>query len=122
MDHNDPVKLKKCRSLIKNLQNKNQGVISTQVIQEFYVAATKKLGADPVLVKNIILNLMHLETICVTISIIKDAIDCNILNKISFWDALIVSTAHSAKCSQIWTEDLNSGQIINGIKIINPLL
>lgn len=122
MDHNDPAKLKKCRSLLKNLQNNTQCVISTQVIQEFYVTATKELGADHVLVKNIIINLTHLETICITINIIKDAIDYSILNKLSFRDALIVSAANSAKCSQIWTEDLHPGQIINGIEIINPLL
>ena len=43
------------------------------------------------------------------------------INMISFWDALIVSAAESAKCSQLWTEDLNTGQIIRGIKVVNPL-
>lgn len=53
---------------------------------------------------------------------IKDAIDVSLLNKISFWDALIVISAEIAKCTALITEDLNSGQIIKGVKIINPLL
>ncbi|MGD2090465.1 MAG: hypothetical protein PVH61_30110 [Candidatus Aminicenantes bacterium] len=51
----------------------------------------------------------------------KVFVDTNILvYMISFWDALIVSAAESAKCSQLWTEDLNTGQIIRGVKVVNP--
>ena len=53
---------------------------------------------------------------------INDAIDCNILNRISFWDSLIVVAAESACCEKIWTEDLNNGQIIRGVKIENPII
>ncbi len=42
--------------------------------------------------------------------------------KISFWDALIIVSAESAKCEKIYTEDLNHGQIIRGVKIENPLI
>ena len=58
----------------------------------------------------------------VTPEIIKEAIDCSIINRLSFWDALIVATAESAKCERIWTEDLNHGQVIRGVKIENPLI
>ena len=44
------------------------------------------------------------------------------LNKISFWDALIISAARISKCDVLYSEDLNHGQIIAGIKIENPFL
>jgi predicted nucleic acid-binding protein len=61
-----------------------------------------------------------IETIVVNTNIIEQAIDISIHNQISFWDGLIVATAESANCSMIITEDLNDGQIIRGIKIVNP--
>ncbi|HNM24896.1 MAG TPA: hypothetical protein PKL15_05675 [Saprospiraceae bacterium] len=48
------------------------------------------------------------------------AIDFSIIHQLSFWNALIVSAAQKANCSTLFTEDLNSGQIMAGIKIINP--
>ena len=46
MDRHDPLKQEKCRSILKTVTNEKCGVISTQVMQEFYVTATKKLGVD----------------------------------------------------------------------------
>lgn len=122
MDKHDLQKMKKSRSILKKLKEKMHGVISTQVLQEFYVVATKKLKADPIKVKDIIRSFENLEIITITPAIIEDAIDCSILNMISFWDALIVSAAESAKCSQLWTEDLNTGQVIRGVKVVNPFI
>ena len=121
LDQSDSTKRKKCRNLIKSLTDENSGVISTQVIQEFYVAATAKLGADPLLVKDIIRSLERLETIVVSPTLIKEAIDCSLINRLSFWDALIVVTAESAHCEILWIEDLNRGQVIRGVLIENQL-
>ena len=46
----------------------------------------------------------------------------SIPNRISFWDALVIAAAESAKCSILYTEDLNHGQIIRGVRIENPFL
>ena len=97
---------KKCRELIKTLTGDLRGVISTQVMQEFYVASTTKLGADVLTVKDILHSFERFETIIITHQIIKEAIDCSIINKLSFWDALIVIAAESAKCEKLWSEDL----------------
>jgi predicted nucleic acid-binding protein len=120
MDKHDLKKMKKSRSMLKKLKKEMQGVISTQVLQEFYVVATKKLKADPITVKDIIRSFENFEIVTITPSIINDAIDCSILNVISFWDALIISAAEYAKCDKLWTEDLNTGQVIRGVKIVNP--
>ncbi len=115
-------KQKKARLLLKEAANENAVVISTQVLQEFYVTAVKKLNANPLVVKEIINSFEKFDIIAVTVEMIKDAVDISLLNKISFWDALIVVSAEAAKCSALLTEDLNSGQIIKGVKVVNPFL
>jgi predicted nucleic acid-binding protein len=59
--------------------------------------------------------------VVISSTLIKDAIDCSIINRLSFWDALIVVSAEIAQCETLWTEDLNHGQIIRGVRIENPL-
>lgn len=121
LDRFDPIKQKKCRSLLKTLADDFQGVISTQVTQEFYVTTVKKLGADPLLIKDILHAYERFETVIITPDTIRDAIDCSIINRLSFWDALIVVAAESARCEKLWSEDLNDGQVIRGVQIENPL-
>jgi predicted nucleic acid-binding protein len=116
LDHSLPDKKKRCRDLLRNLSNENKGVISTQVMQEFYVAATKKL-----LVKDILHSFNRFEIVLISPGLIQEAIDCSIIHHLSFWDSLIIVAAESAHCHKIWTEDLNDGQIIRGVRIENPL-
>jgi len=105
LDKSDSTKRKKCRNLIKSLTHENSGVISTQVLQELYVAATAKLGVDSHLGKDIIRSLERLETVVVSPLLIKEAIDCSLVNRLSFWDALIVVTAESAHCESLRNSD-----------------
>lgn len=121
VDNASAAKRKKCRQILTELKDDKTGVISTQVIQEFYVAATKKLGVDPMLVKGVLHLLENFEVVTVDVGLIKEAIDCSVLYRLSFWDALIIVSAESAKCSKLWTEDLNNGQTIYGVTIENPL-
>ncbi len=122
LDRHDLKKREKARSILKNVKDKYTGVLSTQVMQEFYVAATKKLQADPVIVKGILNQLTNLEIISISPELIFSAIDCSILNRLSFWDSLILAAAASSKCKEIWTEDLNHDQVILGVRIKNPFL
>ena len=122
LDRSETGKRKKCRNLLKSLTGEHKAVLSTQVMQEFYVAATAKLGADPLLVKDILRSLERFETVTVSPALIKEAIDCAIINRLSFWDALIIVSAESARCEVLWSEDLNHGQIVRGVRIENPML
>ena len=115
-------KRNKARDILKETVKSNSFVISTQVLQEFYVIGTTKLKIDPILAKNILHTFENIEIVSIDIFLIKEAIDTSVLNKISFWDALIIVSAENAKCEKIYTEDLNHGQIIRGVKIENPLL
>jgi predicted nucleic acid-binding protein len=109
-----------CRSLVKAISSSNEAVISTQVLQEFYVASTTKLRVDPVLVKGIIHTFSNMEIITIDNDLVNEAIDINIQNKIAFWDSLIIAAAESAKCSQLLSEDLNNNQCIREVTIVNP--
>ena len=120
LDSFDQDRKKHSRSILKKISDQYTGVISTQVMQEFYVAATKKLNADPVIIKGILTQLTNFEIISISPELVFSAIDCSILNRLSFWDALIIASAASAKCKEVWTEDLNHGQIILGVRIKNP--
>ncbi len=122
LDQFELEKQNRCRNLLMTLTGKFQGVISTQVMQEFFVASTKKLGADVMIVKNILNSFERFETIIITPHLIKEAIDCSLINSLSFWDSLIVVAAESAKCEKLWSEDLNDGQLIRGVRIENPLI
>ncbi len=112
-------KQKKSREKLLELEETGFGVISTQIIQEFYVCAVKKLSMAPILAKQIVAKFDNFEVVTIDPALINDAIDCSILNQISFWDALIIISAHSAKCERLWTEDLSHGQIIKNVKVDN---
>ncbi len=120
LDQHDREKQRVCRNILRQLQDANRAVISTQIMQEFFVVATRKLGVDPLKAKSILQTLGHIETVSVSPALIYEAIDCNLLNQISFWDALVIVCADSARCNLVLSEDLNDGQTIKGIKMQNP--
>lgn len=113
-------KQRRSRDLIAGLAGTGRGVISTQVMQEFFVSVTRKLGVSPLAAKAILKTLTLFEIVTAGPELIHEAIDCSVLNVISFWDALVLAAAASAGCGVLWTEDLNPGQIIMGVKIQNP--
>lgn len=119
-DASAPAKQRKSRARIAELAASVDGVISTQVIQEFYVAATGKIGVPPLAAKGIIKTFSVFDIVQVSPALIQEAIDCSILNQLSFWDALIVASAASAGCSTLLSEDLGNGQVVLGVRIQNP--
>ena len=120
MDTREPAKQARARALIASLDTETLGVISTQVLCEAYNVATTKLGIEPLAVKQILLRFERLEVVAMTPELVRQAIDCSILNTLSLWDAMIVAAAASAKCETLWTEDMNPGQVILGVRIENP--
>ena len=97
-------------------------VLSTQVFQEFFASAVKKLGIDPAVARRTIELYGTLQVVTIDLPDILAAIDLQRLHHYSFWDALIIRAAQSARCSILYTEDLQHGQIIDGLKVVNPFL
>ena len=119
-DPRSPTKQRKSRELLAMHEHNGSGVISTQVLQEFYVITTMRFALPPLAAKRMVQDLQIFEVVTVAPSLIERAIDTSILNQISFWDGLIVAAAESAHCSLLVTEDLNHGQLIDGLRVENP--
>ncbi|MBK7338780.1 MAG: PIN domain-containing protein [Saprospirales bacterium] len=115
-------KRQKCHDLLTQGKGRVAFVLSTQVLNEFAAVMIGKFKQDPIGVKEILNNLALFEVVTIEINLIKDAIDIHLLNKISFWDSLIISGARSARCQVILTEDLGHGMEIAGVKVQNPFL
>ena len=119
-DAGAPAKQRKSREIIAQLAASGNGIVSTQVLQEFFVAATRKPGVAPVAAKGVLKTLAVFEIVQVSPALIHEAVDCSILNQLSFWDSLILAAAASAGCGTVLSEDLNASQAILGVKIRNP--
>ena len=120
VDRADIAKQDTALGLIAQHAKERSGVISTQVLQEFFSAATRKLGIAPLQARQHLRDFRIFDIVQVTPEIIEEGVDCSILNTISFWDGLIVASASAAKCSMLISEDLSDGQIIQGISVRNP--
>ena len=119
-DQDAPKKRKRSRDLIAAVVASGTGVISTQVLQEFYVTATRKMGVAPLAAKTVVQSFRIFEVLQISPELIEQAIDRSVLSQLSFWDALIVSASASSGCTTIYSEDFNAGQLIDGVRIVNP--
>lgn len=108
--------------LVGDLGASQRGAISIQVLQEFYVNATRKIAeplADDVALGRVRI-LSHWPLHVPHVVDILSAAELAQANRLSFWDAMIVHSAGVLGCTTVWSEDLNHGQQINGITIRNP--
>ena len=119
-DRDAPHKRQRSRELIAEVVASGTGVISTQVLQEFYVTATRKMGVAPLAAKSVVQSFRIFEIVQLSPDLIEQAIDRSVLSQLSFWDALIVAASAASGCTTIYSEDLNAGQVIDGVKIANP--
>ena len=94
--------------------------MSLQVLQEYFVAATRKLGLDPQLAQRKVEILTRCRVVRFETGDVVAAIELHRLNQVSFWDALIVHAARSAGATVLYSEDLQSGAILGGVRVTNP--
>ena len=109
-------------AILKHLWETKTGVLSVQVLQEFYVNVTRKI-VNPLpkpKAREIIQSYRAWPIESNDIETIFAASEFEERYKLSFWDALIVAAACNAKAEKILTEDLNHGQRIEGVFIENP--
>ncbi len=116
----DKEKWDKCHKILNQADKNVHFVISTQVLNEFISVMLNKFKIHPLVLKSIVDDMCEYEVVETNINVIRKAIDVKALNQLSYWDSLIVSAAKSSKCSVVLSEDMNHGQIIEGVKIQNP--
>ena len=106
--------------VLKSLILSGQAVLSTQVLQEFFTVATRKLKLPAEVARMRVETYAQLDVILLRPELILSAIDLHRLRPISFWDALIIRAAAVSGCSRLLSEDLQHGQLIDGVRIENP--
>jgi predicted nucleic acid-binding protein len=109
--------------ILRELWEEESGVVSVQVLQEFYVNVTRKIPSPlPKSAARTVVNTYAIWCVTTTSADITEAFRIEDEARIGFWDALIVSSAAKSGAVRILSEDLNSGQRIAGIRIENPFL
>ena len=98
------------------------GRVGTQVLQEFYVTVTRKLtpGLSREAAQIEARALYSWAPVEVTTAVLDRAWHIESRFQLSWWDALIVAAAQSAQCALLLTEDLQHGQMFDGVQVINP--
>lgn len=116
----DPAKQTRARELYREYSGVGRMVLSTQVVQEFFVAALRKLMLSRRQVREITTALLDLDLVVIKPFHIRGAMDAEERYQIAFWDALIVTAAESAGAELLYTEDLNHGERYGEVLAQNP--
>jgi predicted nucleic acid-binding protein len=112
----DPIKQGRATELIADHRRGRTGVVSLLVLQEYFVAATRKLGVDPQTAR----RKAELDVVTPEVPDILAAIDLHRLHRFSFWDALILRSAKLGGCAVLFSEDFQDERRIEGLRIVNP--
>jgi predicted nucleic acid-binding protein len=115
-----PVKQSRAVALIAEHRRAGTGVISLQVLQEYFVTVTRKLHVDPAIARRKVELLSEFDVATPNIADILAAIDLHRLHGFSFWDALILRAAKQSGCAVLVSEDMQPGREIDGLQIVNP--
>jgi predicted nucleic acid-binding protein len=98
------------------------GVVSTQVLQEYFVTTTRKMGVDPVVARRKLELFARMNVVVNQVDDVIAAVDLARLHSLSFWDALIVRAAQRAECRVLYSEDMQHGWKLDGLEIVDPFI
>ena len=110
------------QSLLSELWKNHQGVLSVQVLQEFYVTVTRKLPKPlpPEKAGEIVREYLAWTVVTGSPNLLTSALDLHQRQGLNFWDAMIVQAAIEAGCDRLYSEDMNAGQHYGPVVIVNP--
>ena len=117
-----PAKQRRALELIAEHRRGGTGVVSLQVLQEYFVTVTRKLQLDPSIARRKVELLAEFDVATPALDDILAAIDLHRLHGLSFWDALVVRSARQAGCKVLLTEDFQHGREIEGLRVVNPFV
>ena len=121
-DHNEAEKGTIAKQQIHKHGTQGQLILSTQVLQEFYVTVTRKgkQFLSKAAAREIVNDFAEFPLVKIDKKIIARAMQRHESNAFSFWDSLIVEAALSANCTQLFSEDMQDGLVIGGLRLCNP--
>jgi len=119
-DPRHPEKQRSAIELLSRCRRSNTGVVSAQVLQEYFVVVTRKLGVEQALARRKVELFGQFSTVKTGVDDILAAIDLCRLHGVHFWDALVIRSAQQAGCRRLFSEDLQCGRRFDSVEIVNP--
>lgn len=121
-DTHDIAKQARAQAVVTDAMSNETGVVSTQVLGEFFCVVTRRIPAplDNDQARAIINDLSVMDIVEIDLPMINRAIELLGKHQLSYWDALIVSAAERAGCTKLLSEDLQTGQMLAGVRVVNP--
>ena len=117
-----PAKQRRALELVAEHRRAGTGVVSLQVLQEYFVTVTRKLGVEAQIVRRKIELLAEFDVAAPDVADILAAIDLHRLHGFSFWDALVLRAAKQAGCTVLLSENFQQSREIDGVRVVNPFL
>jgi predicted nucleic acid-binding protein len=111
------------RDIAVVLLERDDLALSVQVLQEFYVQATRATRKDPLaheIAAGLIRTWLRFRVQDISVPVVLGALEIKATHRLSYWDAAIVAAARALGCEQLFTEDLSHGREFGGILITNP--
>ena len=115
-----PKKQKRAVALFAEHLRQGTAVVSLQVPQEYFAAATCKLKVPLETAQRKVEVIACAKVVRFEASDVIAAIELHRLTQIAFWDAMIVHAARSASAAVLYSEDLHSGRVVGGVRVVNP--
>lgn len=113
-------KRERAAALVRDLWRSGQGGLSVQVLQEFYTVTARKQVLTPVAAEQLVEHYINWVVHKPTSPDVMSAIRLHQDALISFWDAMILTSAARLGCEVLWSEDLSAGQVLMGVRVQNP--
>lgn len=117
-----PAKQRRALALIAEHRRAGTGVVSLQVLQEYFVTVTRKLHVDPRIARRKVELLAEFDVAVPEVADILAAIDLHRLHGFSFWDALVLRAAKQSGCRVVFSEEMQEAREIDGVHIVNPFV
>ena len=119
-DKASPAKQRRAIDLVTEHRRARTGVVSLQVLQEYFVTVTRKLGVDAAVARRKVELLSEFDVSTPEVADVLAAIDLHRLHGFSFWDAMVIGSAQQAGCTVVFSEDMQPGREISGLRVVNP--
>ncbi|HYN29735.1 MAG TPA: PIN domain-containing protein [Dermatophilaceae bacterium] len=119
-DEDSPDKQSRARAALASAEDP---VVSTQVMLELFTVLTRKFARplSATAACDVLDRLSDLPVVSADAALVRKAARTATRHQLSVWDAMILEAAVEAGCSEVWTEDLATGSVLGGVRVVDPL-
>lgn len=121
-DEAHPAKQRRALELLAEHRRGGTGVVSMQILQEYFVTVTRKLNVEPQIARRKMELLAEFDIARLDVDDILAAVDLHRLHGFSFWYCLVLRAAKQSGCKILLSEDLQQRREVDGVRISNPFL